>query len=235
MKKKTAVLIALLFLSTFAFSDEITRTLKLPAEGIQKLSVEAGAGSLEILGVEGLSGIEVEAEIYVRGIRERRLDDFLKDHLRLSLEKDGSRAVLKAYIEFRGISFFGGESSVDLKVRLPRTMALDIDDGSGWMTVEEIRSDVRIDDGSGELSVRNIDGNLVIDDGSGDIEIRGVTGDVRIDDGSGSIRVVRVGGTVTVDDGSGSIVIDDVDRDVVLESTGSGSVRTNNVRGRVVR
>jgi DUF4097 and DUF4098 domain-containing protein YvlB len=235
MMKKSAFAIAVLFLSTLAFSGQVDRSLKLPASGIQKLSIDAGAGSLEILGVEGLSEIEVEAEIDVRGVSERRLDDFLKNHMRLSLDKDGSVAVLKAYFEFSGFNFFGGNASIDLKVRLPKTMALYVDDGSGWMTIEGLRGDVRIDDGSGELTVRNIDGNLTIDDGSGDIDVRDVTGDVRIDDGSGSMRVVRIGGTVRVDDGSGSIVIDDVAEDVIFDSTGSGSVRTNNVRGRIVR
>jgi len=232
--KKIVLIIAVFFLSTLAFSAQTTKSLKLPAEGITKLSVDAGAGSLEILGVEGLSTIEVEAVINVDPLKESRFEDFLKDHLRFSLEKHNGEAVLKGFFEFEGF-VLPRNASVDLKVRLPKAMNLYVDDGSGWATVEGIRGDVEIDDGSGDLTVVDIEGNLTIDDGSGDIDIRNVTGDVRVDDGSGSMDIVKVGGSVTVDDGSGSIFIDDVGKDVILDSTGSGSVRTDRVRGRVVR
>jgi len=38
---------------------------------------------------------------------------------------------------------------------------------------------------------------------------------------------------VTVRDGSGSITIDGVEKDVYIPSDGSGSVRVNNVKGKV--
>jgi len=233
--KKIPFLLVLLTVAAplFPFQDE--KNLNLPAEGITRLSVEAGAGSLKIQGIEGLTSIEVAAEIVVRGIGDGRTADFLDDHLRFSLEKSGEEAVLKGYFHFSGFRFFGGEASVNLTVRMPKAMALEVEDGSGWLTVENLKGGVRIDDGSGELAVTDIEGDLKIDDGSGEIEVRNITGNVRIDDGSGEITIVRVGGTVTVDDGSGGIEIDDVGGDVILESTGSGDVDTDNIRGRVIR
>lgn len=232
--KKTCCFLFLLALSTLAYSSQVEKSLNLPAEGIAKLSVDAGAGSLDIRGEEGLSSIEVRAEISVEGISEKKLDDYLKDHLRFSLEKSGGEAVLKGYFEFVGI-VFPRNATINLTVRVPKSMNLYVDDGSGWLTVDNIKGEVRIDDGSGDMTAENIDGHLIIDDGSGDIEARNITGDVRIDDGSGSMRIVKVGGTVTVDDGSGGISIDDIGKDVVFESTGSGGVRTGNIRGRIVR
>jgi len=251
--KKMLCLLSLLVLSLPAFSFQTEKSLKLPVEGIVKLSVEAGAGSLKIEGAEGLASIEVTAEIIVRGVRDGKIDDFLNDHLRLSLEKNGEEAVLKGYFHFTGFRWFSGEASVNLTVRVPKAMDLYVDDGSGWLTVDNLRGEVKIDDGSGELTVADIDGDLMIDDGSGEIEARNITGSVRIydgsgeidmrtvtgnvtiDDGSGSMKIVGVGGTVTVDDGSGGIYIDDVAKDVVFESTGSGSVETGNIRGRIIR
>ncbi|MHB8055327.1 MAG: DUF4097 family beta strand repeat-containing protein [Candidatus Aminicenantales bacterium] len=237
MKKITYLpaLLFLLFLALPGFSSEKEKSLKLPAEGIRLLFVDAGAGSLKIEGVEGLTSIEVVAEIDVRGVRDSRIDDFLDDHLRLSLEKSGEEAVLKGYFDHSGFHLFDGEGSVDLTVRMPKAMDLEVDDGSGWASVDNLKGEVRIDDGSGDLTVENIEGNLRIDDGSGEIDARNITGDVEIDDGSGEMTIVKVGGTVTVDDGSGGIFIEDVGKDVVLESTGSGSVRTDNVRGRIIK
>lgn len=232
--KKALCLLCLLLPVWPAFGFEKETTLSLPAEGLSRLVVDAGAGSLKIEGVEGLSSVEVKADIEVRGIRASRMEEFLEEHLRLSLEKSGPTAVLKGYFHFSGISFFAGEASIDLTVRMPRTMDLEVDDGSGAMAVRNIRGEVVLDDGSGDLTVERIEGDLSIDDGSGDIEVRDVTGEVEVDDGSGSIDIVQVGRDVTVDDGSGGIYIEDVGGDVILESTGSGSVRTVNIRGRVI-
>jgi DUF4097 and DUF4098 domain-containing protein YvlB len=228
--------LSLLSAASAAFSFETVKDLRLPADGLKRISVIAGAGSLSIVGVEGLSAIEVRAQIVVRGVSEKRIESYLKDHLRLSLEKNGEEAVLTGEIENNGFSFFSpGKASVDLTVRVPRGLALAVDDGSGGMTIEKIKGDVFIDDGSGSMTISDIEGNLKIVDGSGDIEVRNVTGDVKIDDGSGSLEVIHVEGGVTVDDGSGSIRVEDVARDLILESTGSGGLHTSGIRGRIVR
>lgn len=232
--KKILFSLCILFLALPGLAYETEKTLSLPADGLRELIVDAGAGSLKIEGVEGLSAIEVRAQIFVRGIRGGKIEEFLEDHLRLSLEKSGSAAVLKGYFHFSGISFFAGEASIDLTVRVPKTMDLEVDDGSGWMGIRGIQGNVEIDDGSGDLTVENVEGDLEIDDGSGDINVRDITGGVVIDDGSGSMEVLMVGRDVTVDDGSGGIFIEDVGGDVILESTGSGSVHTDKVRGRVI-
>jgi len=54
---------------------------------------------------------------------------------------------------------------------------------------------------------------------------------VYVEDGSGTIEIRGVHGSVTVDDGSGDIEIDDVERDLIIEEEGSGSLRYTNVRG----
>lgn len=216
--KKMPYALCLLLLAAPAFSYQVEKSLTLPAEGIRALEVNAGAGSLKIEGVEGLSSIEVAAEIIIREAGKDRIEDFMDNHLRFSLEKIGERAVLKGCFQFDGFPRrFSGDALCNLTVRVPKTIDLAVDDGSGSMAVVNIRGDVSIEDGSG------------------DIDIRDVTGGLRVDDGSGSMTITGIGGSVTVDDGSGDIEIDDVDGDVILESTGSGGVSTGFVRGRVIR
>ena len=90
------VFLFLLALSTPVFSAQVERSLKLPAEGITELSVDAGAGSLDIRGEEGLSSIEVRAEIYSSLSGRRKARRIFKGSiLRFSLEKSGGEAVLK--------------------------------------------------------------------------------------------------------------------------------------------
>jgi DUF4097 and DUF4098 domain-containing protein YvlB len=234
MRSKAVFIVALFLISSFSWAVQEIKTLTLPSEGIDRLEIDCGAGFLNVKGVEGLQAIEVKAEIYARGIDADEMAEFVKDHVRLSLEKKGSAAVLRSEIE-HDTFFFTREARIDLTVSLPLGMNLEVDDGSGAIQIEGIGGDVSVEDGSGELRVENIQGNLEIDDGSGELEVMNITGDVLIEDGSGSITIFGVGGSVSLDDGSGSIDIDGVGKDLTLRETGSGGLHFRNVKGRVIK
>lgn len=206
------------------------RNLELDASGLSEMFIDAGAGSMVVSGVEGSNEISVVATIRVDTDDPDEGAKFVEKRLRLGLERDGDRAELQA--SFTPGWGWGSEAAVDLDVRMPARLALVIDDGSGPITVDAVSGTVRIDDGSGSIRVENA-GAMKIEDGSGSITIVGASGDVYVEDGSGSIDIRGVRGSVTVDDGSGDIEIDDVERDLVIEEEGSGSLRYTNVRGSV--
>ena len=193
------------------------RQLSLDAAGIEHLSIENGAGKMRIVGVEGMSTIEVDAQIHTP---ESRPDSY-----ELRLDSSGRRAVLVGDIEYRdGLSFHvGGSAKVDLTVRMPKRLALTIDDGSGSVEIDNVAGDVDIEDGSGSLALQSLGGDLKIDDGSGHIEIHRVSGNVDIDDNSGGITISQVGGDVDIEDDSGHMVIEDVTGRVTVDD-GSGDI-----------
>ena len=254
MKKIAFFCLIFLFSLAGAFASQSREALTLPAAGCRALDIECGAGNLKVQGDDKLERIEVDAVLVVRGIGESDLPEFKKDHVTLKLEKSGDRAILRALIEekFSLENLFGGrEAYIDLHVRLPRRLALDIDDGSGdcdirdcdgGLEIEDGSGDVRlanimgavkIDDGSGDLFLTGVGGDVEIEDGSGDIELKDAGGDVEIEDGSGQMEVFNVRGSLVIDDGSGDIVIDGVEKDVTIEEAGSGDIEINNVKGRV--
>lgn len=235
MKTSGLLFAAFFFVATLAFPAQETKTMSLPAEGIQALRIDCGAGFLKVQGGEGLTAIEVKAEIYAGGAKDKDMEEFIKDRVKLSLEQKGNRAILVSEIKSSHFFFSFREARIDLTVSVPKNLDLDIDDGSGSIEVRDIVGDISLDDGSGEIQIENVQGNLKIDDGSGEIEVRDVSGDVLIDDGSGEITVNSVGGNVTVSDGSGSINIQDVEKDVILKETGSGGENISNVKGRVIK
>lgn len=231
---RTVLLISMFTASlTFAASDyEEERELRLDASGIHAVRVKAGAGSLEITGVAGLDQIEVDATIYVPGRDDEKAKQKIESDLVLYLEKQGDDAVLHSYFEDGGWNF-GDSPHVHLTVRVPQQVGLEINDGSGSITVENVRGDIDVEDGSGSLSLADVGGSITIDDGSGSIEVAGVGGDISISDGSGSINVREVAGSVSIDDGSGGIEVIDVGQDLIIEESGSGSVRYSDIRGQV--
>jgi len=227
------LLITLLILcTTAAFSFEKVQDLSLSAEGIHKLKIDSGSGSLKVTGNSSLSTIEVKAEIIVKGKSDKDAAEYIRKNVVLTLEKKGDKAVLVSRFKNK---LFSGSRVINLKVSLPKNIHLDVDDSSGGVSIQNITGDIYVDGGSGEVEVENIHGNVKIDDGSGSTSVKNVEGNVSIDDGSGSIDVNRVSGSVVVDDGSGSIDIDGVGGDVHIKDDGSGSLSITDVKGKVFK
>jgi hypothetical protein len=205
------------------------RELELDTDGISSFEIDAGAGSLVVTGVEDLHKILVTATINVPDKDADDAQEIIEKGLRLTLEKIRDEARLEADFEQRSWGW-SDSPSVDLDVRVPRGLALVVDDGSGSIKIIDMDSDIEVDDGSGSLSINGA-ASVAIDDGSGSITVIGASGDVDIEDGSGSITVEQVGGSVRIDDGSGGIDIDDVEHDLIIVDDGSGGLNASNVRG----
>jgi hypothetical protein len=236
-----------------SYQAEKEFNLNLQAEGIEMFEIDCGAGYLRVKGVEGLKQIEVEGTLVTKGIDEDDLEEFKNKYVRLKLEQDGKKARLISEIKSSSISslFKRKEARINLDVRIPKNLDLEIDDGSGSIEVSGVNGNVEVDDGSGSIEivnikgwvniddgsgstiVENIGGKVKINDGSGTVKITDVGGDVDVDDSSGTVSIYNIQGSVVVDDGSGGIVIDGVDKDVYIKNSGSGGITIRNVKGKV--
>ena len=251
--KTTAMLYSLVLLpaslSAQSWKDDYTspRTGTADAKGATLVDVTARAGTLEILGVEGLT------EVRVKGTARSNDKDELDD-IKLRVERRGSRVVVIADIPQRDNRHWGDNvnRALDLIVEVPKGIALDVDDSSGELDIrhvgsldledssgdielEDIAGALRIDDSSGEIRVANVRGDVRVDDSSGDINIRDVTGKVIIDDdSSGDIDITDVGGSVEIEnDSSGDIEVRRVGGHFTVAHDGSGSIRHSGVKGEV--
>jgi DUF4097 and DUF4098 domain-containing protein YvlB len=224
-----------MFAASLAHADwsdyEEVRNLDLDADGVSQLSINAGAGSMDVTGVSGLDKISVKATVVVPDTDEDKAVKVIEKKMTLSLDQQGSEAQLDAWFD-DGFMGFGSNAHIVLEVSVPQGLSVNIDDGSGSIDVRDIAGDVTIDDGSGSIDVANV-ASLKIDDGSGSIDVENVSGDVSIVDGSGSISVVHVKGSVTIDDGSGSINVSDVENDLIIVDDGSGGLSFSDIRGSV--
>ena len=231
-----SILILFMFTASLAGAAwdgyEEVRELSLDYRGIDVVSIEAGAGSLEIVGVSGATEILVTATIRVPERDAAKARKKIESDMILTLEKDSDKAVLKADFE-QGMWRWGDSPSIELEVRMPEGLHLLVDDGSGSIDVSNVRGDITLDDGSGSIEMKDVGGNIKIDDGSGSISVAGAGGDVSINDGSGSIKVRGVAGSVIVDDGSGSIDVSDVEKDFIVVDDGSGGIDFSNIAGKV--
>jgi hypothetical protein len=211
---------------------EEERNLNLSADGIGTLSIEAGAGELNVTGVSGADEISVTATILMPGRNDDKARKKIESDLVLTLDKQGNTAVLKSYYEHK-LFRFGDSPSVELVVRMPDGMNLSVDDGSGSIEITDVSGDIEIEDGSGAINMANVGGEIEIDDGSGSIVAEVVGGNISIDDGSGGIRIEGVAGSVIIDDGSGGISVSGVEEDLIIIDDGSGGLNFSDIKGRV--
>lgn len=231
------ILIMLMFAASLAhaaWSDhEEARDLTLDAADLDGLTIEAGAGSLEVSGVSGTDRIVVSAVITVPDADADEAAKVIEEKMVLTLERRGDRAELKSYFE-SGRNWFADSPSIHLVVRVPARMSLDVEDRSGSVEIRDVSGRIALEDGSGSITLADV-GAVSLKDGSGSIDVSGAGGDVGIVDGSGGIKLRRVTGNVTIEDGSGSIEVAEVSGDVSIPEAGSGSVDVRDVKGRVTR
>lgn len=224
--------LALSFVAWAASADEdcddtAERTAEVRLDGIDRIVIDASAGTLTVLG----SAEQKTASAH--GIACASSKSIL-EQIQIRTRTSGRIAYITAEVPthlWNPFDWASGESmALDLTVRVPARLAVEVKDTSGAI---EIRGtgDIEIEDGSGSITAQDIHGDIEIDDGSGPLLVENVRGDVDVEDGSGSLRIRQVGGDVTVEDGSGSIDISEVQRDIVIQRDGSGSISVTDVGG----
>jgi hypothetical protein len=202
------------------------RSLTAQLTGASRIVVIGRAGTLKITGVGGASQVRASGTACTS---ERDL----LNQIVLSATRYGNTLRIEAVIpEDSNSSWFdfARQATLDFEVSVPDNLPLEVSDGSGEMTIENVAA-ARVTDGSGSLHIRGVNGNLEVNDGSGELTIENVTGEVRVTDGSGSISIDHAGSVNILADGSGSVDIMHVQRDVNIGSKGSGSVDVDDVGG----
>jgi hypothetical protein len=202
-----------------------TQTKSFSAEGVAKAILDTGAGSLTVIGMPGLSAIEVRAE-YKNSTGFSGNAQNILDKMRLSMEVRGNIFYLKS--EHPGGWNWGESGWIDITINIPKVIELEVNDGSGSMSISGMDRNVNIVDGSGGIELTNVNGDISISDGSGEIRVRNARGDIDINDGSGSIDLRYIGGNTRIRDGSGSISVADLNGDLIIPEDGSGNIRVEN-------
>ena len=217
----------------------------LPLRGASSLAVIARAGQLEITGVAGIKNAEING-------RACASNKAWLDEINLFAEQ-GDSATIEALVpdvHSEGWNWNDRYAYLDLTIRVPATLALEVRDSSGDIRMENVGSldltdssgevviegtngAVSIRDSSGDLELSDIGGSLEIQDSSGEIEVAGVDGDFTVlADSSGSIFAERISGEARiVRDGSGDIRLANVARDAIVERDSSGGIMVNDVEG----
>lgn len=225
------------------------RELSVAAAGASLLKLQTMAGDLRITGVPGLAAVELRGKACASSaetlekltLQQKRDGGTIAIHTTAPDEKDISSSGL----------FDSRYAYIDLEVRLPQALALelqdssgdveiaaagalDISDSSGDLSIVEPRGPVRVRDSSGDIEIKDTQAAVtIVSDSSGDIEIDGVRGDVTVEeDSSGDIEIEKVTGSARVgSDSSGDIRLRNIDGDAEVGVDSSGGIYADSVRG----
>lgn len=247
---KTIIALLLMTLPLAAAANECRysepRNTDLDAAGLNGLLLTLGSSDLDIQSVPGLNKVEV------RGTACASNAAWLKD-VQLAANRSGDQATVVAQNNRHDNTFTLIGSSyayLKLQVRVPASLAVNIDSGSGDVKASNLAS-LNFDSGSGDLVADHIVGALTLKLGSADVKARQVgsvnlrqtgSGDVRVDgvrgdvqaahSGSGELTFSNVSGSANVGaTGSGDVAFNSIGRDAKVGITGSGDVTANGVGG----
>jgi hypothetical protein len=221
------------------------RNLDIDPAGLKALQLVLGSSDARVEGVAGIKRIEV------RGKACASEEGWLKG-LTVGQERSADRVTVTTRREDGphmggwGVSY----AYIDLEVRLPADLLVDVDAGSGDANVAHVAA-LHFGSGSGDLnaahvagdvSVRVGSGDAILDDvgsvtleraGSGDIRATTVRGDAKVGHvGSGDMKFSDVRGSVHVDSvGSGDLIVSRAGGDVEVGSIGSGDVTVSDIGG----
>ena len=246
--------LSLLFLAPFvsaaAMADNCKfteqRDFDVDAAGLKTLALELASTDVHVVGVAGLAKVEV------RGRACASRQDWL-DKLSVEQQRSGARLVVTPHEERSGMDWSLGGSSyawIDLRVRVPAALAIDIHSASGDADVRDVAAldfksasgDLRVESVAGPFGAEVASGDIEGKDvgpldlrrtASGDIRLRNLHGDARIGNvGSGDVSLEHVDGGVEIGSvGSGDLSVAHVARDLRVASIGSGDLSVDDIGG----
>jgi DUF4097 and DUF4098 domain-containing protein YvlB len=242
----SALLACALALPTHADDCKHTahRTANSAGPDIERVVIEAKAGDLDVQGMDS-------RDVTVEGRACASSADLLEES-QLEIRREGNTVYVRTVLPEIQDSLFGmgRYAYMDVRIAVPKSATLKIDDSSGDMdvtdvqaatindssgdqTLENVAGDLDVSDSSGEIKIIKVGGGLRLRDSSGDVDVDGVQGDVMVEiDSSGDLDIRHVSGGVHVrNDSSGDIEIQDVKRDVLIDEDSSGGIRVQDVGG----
>jgi len=224
------------------------RALDVDPKGLGALKLDTGAGDLIVEGVPGLAKIEVRGKACAS-------EQNALAGIQLFQQREGTVQTIATIIPDEGFNwslFNSHYAYMDVHVRMPSGLKLDLRDSSGDLEVSGLTNGLDLKDSSGDIVLRDLVGAVNVTDTSGDIQVNGVSGDFTVisdssgdivvdgvkgnavvqEDSSGDISLRHVTGDARVDrDSSGDIDFADIGKDAVVGADGSGNVVADNVGG----
>jgi hypothetical protein len=175
------------------------------------LAIQNPGGDVRIQGGD-VTAIEVSIE---KRVRHESADEAsaIADKVTIELDASGPTARLS-------VALPGGAIPIecDLAVRLPRTLAVSVENRRGRVVALDVSGAVRIETAHDGIEAENLEGGLEATTRHGDIRVRNLSGTVQLASRGGSIVAENVKGDLRAETSQGRLVAEDVTGKATLEN-----------------
>ncbi|MED0896446.1 hypothetical protein [Aneurinibacillus migulanus] len=220
----TIILALLLLITACGAKEESEKKLELPANDLSKLVIDHQNGTIQITGSADSGKIEVVALTKAKGISMEKL--------KLKLEARKENAYLDA--QFGGQLFAMGSGAVDLEIKIPKQLQVDITSHrDGSIDISDLSSSAKIDNINGDIQVSNLSGSLEINNRDGNITIHDIGSDVTINNINGHINIDHVDGSAEIHVEDGNLDINHVMKNAIIAQSGNGKIKIGEVKGKI--
>lgn len=187
-------ILPIMLLTQGIFAETLTQEFDIA--GLKGLEIDAHSGSVMI---------QASSDQKVKVVATKK--DF-SEKCRLTMEKKDDE--IEINVKKTGL-FSRAECEVDFEIQVPRMVDLDVEMGSGNLTVRGVEGELDFKVGSGQVTAdgvfRKVDGKS----GSGDLSIRGLSGGGELKAGSGNIDLTfatsNLKGEMDIKTGSGNATV----------------------------
>lgn len=159
--------------SSFTFTDEKAQ----PLPPNMMLAVKNSQGSVVLVpGIDGQIRIKLQKIVYARTENEAKK---VADRIRLVLNSSSDR--LSAEVNRDAFDRQEGRFETSFEIAVPPTLAVDISNSNGDVSLEGLTGNQRISTSYGRLTLNRLRGDLILTNKYGDTRISSINGNVRLD------------------------------------------------------
>ncbi len=187
-----------------------------------------GEARFDIGAATALTVVNPGGEVTVQGADVSSIEVSIEKRVRHESEAEASSIAEKVELDFEA-SGPGSRLSVvlpegrvpvdcDLSVRLPRTLAVTVENRRGRVTALDLEGAVSIETAHDRIDAENLTGGLKATNQHGEIRVRNVRGAVELMTRGGSILAENVEGDLRAETTNGRIVAEDVAGTATLEN-----------------
>lgn len=197
-------------------------TIPMPALTFQimehaRLVINNGAGRVTIRrGEEGIVSVAATKRASGIGIDAERMQ--------INYNQHGDTLDISSLMAWSFFQF--GLRTVDFEITVPASCDIQLQNGSGQVTVQGTNGEIRVRTGSGRIEARDIQGRVAMKTGSGRIEAGNLQGQIDLRTGSSRIEAQNLQGQINLNTGSSRIVLENV-RGQLTAKTGSGHIEVS--------
>ena len=200
-------------------TDQWSKTFEVSAS--PKLTVKTGDAHIHV--VDGESNV-IEARVTTNNWK------IGEGGIKIVDRQTGNEVRIDVQFPHNWGSFGFNHRRVDVELRVPRHITLDLNTGDGNIDIKGVSGGIVLHTGDGHLDISDVEGEMRAETGDGPVTLKGVKGNTSLHTGDGRIEVDGFDGSLRAETGDGRVRVSGR-FDVLQVKTGDGGVEATALAG----